>query len=256
MDLGISDKVAIVAGGSRGCGLAVAQALAAEGAAVFISGRDSGNVAEAVAHLTAAGGRAAGVAADMTTDQGAAQIVEGARAAFGEATILVVNPPSASQARTFDEVDDAAFQQANEIWVMSLVRLARRLLPAMQAAQWGRIVYMGSIGMKVLHLDDPMYAQNVRVAAAAVVKTLAHEYGRYGITANTIATGPFMSGLTKDYMAHGGLAEEQMLAQTAAKRWGRTEEMGAVVAFLCSQPASFVTGETIRVDSNYAHSLF
>jgi len=115
---------------------------------------------------------------------------------------------------------------------------------------------MGSIAMKVLHLDDPMYAQNVRVAAAGVVKTLAHEYGPHGITANTIATGPFMTGLTQDYIEGGGLAETAMLAMAASGRWGTPAEMGAVAAFLCSVPASFVTGETIRVDSGYTHSLF
>jgi 3-oxoacyl-[acyl-carrier protein] reductase len=256
MDIGIAGKVAVVAGGSRGCGLGIAKALAAEGAAVFLSGRQPDVVAQAVEAIRAAGGRADGVAADMVDPDGAGAIIEGARAAFGDPDILVVNPPSASQARSLAEVDDAAFQQANEIWVMSLVRLARLALPAMQARGWGRIVYIGSIGMKVLHLDDPMYAQNVRVAAAAVVKTLAHEFGRHGVTANTIATGPFYSGLSKDYMEGGGLDEAVMLAQTAAKRWGASEEMGAVVAFLCSKPASFVTGETIRVDSNYAHSLF
>ena len=256
MDLGIKDKVAVVAGGTRGCGLGIAQALAAEGARVLVSGRDRANADEAVAAIEAAGGKAAGVAADMATDDGAERIVRAARDAFGAPSILVVNPRPASLARGFEQVTDADFEDANQTWVMSLVRLARRVLPDMQAAGWGRILYMGSIGMKVLHLDDPMYAQNVRVAAAGVVKTLSHEYGRYGITANTIATGPFMTGLTKDYIEGGGLAETTMLSMTASGRWGTPAEMGAVAAFLCSAPASFVTGETIRVDSGYTHSLF
>jgi NAD(P)-dependent dehydrogenase (short-subunit alcohol dehydrogenase family) len=256
MDLEIARKVAVVAGGSRGCGFAIARALAAEGAAVFLSGREQGHVDDAVAAIRAAGGRASGIAADMTHEAGAAQIVATANAAFGPPAILVVNPPSASQKRGFAAAEDEDFREANEIWVMSLVRLARLTLPAMCEAGWGRIVYMGSIGMKVPHLDDPMYAQNVRVAAAGVVKTLSHEYGRHGITANTIATGPFLSGLSLDYMAGGGRGADEMLAQTASGRWGRPEEMGAVVAFLCSGPASFVTGETIRVDSGYTHNLF
>jgi len=256
MDLGIKDKVAIVAGGARGCGLGIAEALIGEGAKVVISGRDQAHVDEAVASLQARGGRAAGVVADMTTDEGADHIVKTARDAFGPPAILVVNPRPASLARGFEQVSDADFEDANQTWVMSLVRLSRRVLPDMQAAGWGRILYMGSVGMKSLHLDDPMYAQNVRVAAAGVVKTLSHEYGKYGITANTIATGPFLTGLSKDYVDGGGLAEDAMLSMTASGRWGRPEEMGAVAAFLCSAPASFVTGETIRVDSGYTHNLF
>ncbi|GAC1571913.1 MAG: SDR family oxidoreductase [Sphingomicrobium sp.] len=256
MDLGIRDKVAIIAGGTRGCGLGISLALAAEGARVLVSGRNQGNADEAVAAIEASGGKAAGVAADMATDEGADTIVQAAHDAFGPPAILVVNPRPASQSRGFNNVTDADFADANRTWVMSLVCLARRVLPHMQSAGWGRILYMGSVGMKVLHLDDPMYAQNVRVAAAAVVKTLAHEYGKFGITANTIATGPFMTGLTNDYVEGGGLAENAMISRTASGRWGTPAEMGAVAAFLCSAPASFITGETIRVDSGYTHSLF
>ena len=256
MDFGIAGKVAVIAGGSRGCGLAVTTSLAMEGVQVFLSGRQTEHVTSAVEAIRAAGGKAFGVVADMTTVEGVAKIVDGAKAELGEPTILIVNPPSASQKRAFEEYSDADFQEAGDIWVLTLVRLTRAVLPSMKHEQWGRIVYLGSIGMKVLHLDDPMYGSNVRVAAAATIKTLAHEYGSYGITANTIATGPFWSGLAKDYMEGGGLAEKKMLAQTATKRWGDPKEMGDVVAFLCSKQASFVTGETIRVDSNYAHSLF
>jgi len=256
MDLGIEGKCAIVGGGSRGCGLGVAQALAAEGAHVLLTGRDQAHVDAAVKSILDAGGTATGMVADMTVPGDAARVADTARTTFGPPTILVINPRPASQARGFENASDDDFRDANETWVMSLVYLARQVLPDMKAANWGRIVYLGSIGMKVLHLDDPMYAQNVRVAAAGVMKTLAHEYGKYGITANTIATGPFMSGLSLDYIAGGGLDEDQMLAMTASGRWGRPDEMGSVVASLCSALASFVTGETIRVDSGYTHSLF
>ena len=107
MDLGIKDKVAVVAGGTRGCGLGIAQALAAEGARVLVSGRDQANANEAVAAIEAAGGKAAGVAADMATDDGAERIVRAARDAFGAPSILVVNPRPASLARGFEQVTDA-----------------------------------------------------------------------------------------------------------------------------------------------------
>jgi 3-oxoacyl-[acyl-carrier protein] reductase len=102
-----------------------------------------------------------------------------------------------------------------------------------------------------------MYTSNTRVAVVGVMKTLAHEYGSYGITANVIATGPFLTGRSRAYMRDAGaLTEAQMVAATAMGRWGRPDEMGAVVAFLCSTRASYVSGETIRVDGGYSHSMF
>ncbi|MBB4614236.1 SDR family NAD(P)-dependent oxidoreductase [Novosphingobium taihuense] len=256
MDLKLKYKAAIVAGGSRGCGFAISGALAAEGAKVVITGREAEHVNKAVEQIRADGGTASGVVADMSNASGAKRIVDEAHAAFGPISVLVVNPRSASQTRGFEALTDEELDDAHQTWVMSIARLARGVLPDMKAAQWGRILCIGSIGMKVLHLEDPMYAQNLRVAAAALIKTLSHEYGTFGITANTIATGPFMSEVARRYMETGGLSAETMLAKTASGRWGDPKEMGAVAAFLCSDQASFITGETIRVDSGYTHSLF
>lgn len=257
MDLGLQDKIAIVAGGSRGCGLGIAQELAREGAAVALTGRDAAHVDSAAASIREAGGRALGIVADMVVKADVRRIVAETRAAFGDPLILVVNPPGPERCRGFETTPDDEFRRANEQWVMSLVMLARELIPAMRAQRWGRIVDIASVGVKTPHLEDPMYTSNTRVAVAGVVKTLAHEYGRYNITANTIATGPFLTGLAKSYMQDAGaLAEETMLGATALGRWGRPDEMGAVVAFLCSERASYVSGETIRVDGGYSPSLF
>ena len=257
MDLGLNDKIAVVAGGSRGCGRAIAEELANEGAAVLLSGRNADAVEATVAHIRARGGKAHGIVADMVTKEGAASIVSAARRAFGDPGILVVNPPGPNRMRGFEGTPDDEFRSANEHWVMTLVHLTREVLPAMKAQRWGRIVDIASIGVKSPHLEDPLYTQNTRVALVGVVKTLAHEYGRFGITANVIATGPFLTELSREYMRDvGALTQEQMMAATAMGRWGRPEEMGAVVAFLCSAKASYVSGETMRVDGGYSHSMF
>ncbi|HTZ69131.1 MAG TPA: SDR family oxidoreductase [Acetobacteraceae bacterium] len=257
MDLGISGKVAVVGGGSRGCGLAISAALAREGARVVLTGRQAAIVAAAVAGIRAAGGEAHGVVADLTRKPDAARIAAEARRVFGDPAILVVNPAWSDRTRGFAQTTDEQFQRGNDIWIMSVVYLLRELLPAMQAAKWGRVVVMGSIAMKEPHVEDPMYLGNTRVAAAALIKTLAHEYGRQGITANTIATGPFLTELSRSYMQdEGAYTEDAMMSLTAMGRWGRPEEMGDVVAFLCSERASYVSGETIRVDGGYGHSLF
>jgi 3-oxoacyl-[acyl-carrier protein] reductase len=257
MDLGLNDKVALVAGGSRGCGLAIASELAREGCAVILTGREPEHVERAVAGIEKDKGRVHGIVGDMSDEADATRIAAEAAARFGSPDILVINPPSASQARLLAGVSDEDLRRAFEIWVLSITYLARPLLPAMIEKGWGRIIYIGSIGMKMLHLEDPMYAQNVRVAAAGIIKTMAHEYGRSGITANCIATGPFLTDLTRSYMeADEALSEDHMLGATAAGRWGRPEEMGAVIAFLASTRAGYVSGETIRVDGGYTHNLF
>jgi 3-oxoacyl-[acyl-carrier protein] reductase len=257
MDLGLNDKVAVVAGGSRGCGRGIAEELAREGAAVVLSGRNADAVDATVAHIRAQGGRAHGVVADMVDKAGAGSIVAAARSAYGDPDILVVNPPGPTRLRGFESTPDGEFRSANEHWVMTLVHLAREVLPAMKARRWGRIVEIASIGVKTPHLTDPMYTQNTRVAVVAVVKTLAHEFGRYGITANVIATGPFLTDQSREYLRDAGArSEEQIVGATAMGRWGRPDEMGAVVAFLCSERASYVSGEAIRVDGGFSHSLF
>lgn len=264
MDLGIEDKVAVVAGGSRGCGRGVSEALANEGARVVLSGRVPEAVAACVAAIREAGGRAHGVVADMTHKQGAQRIIAEARSAFGDPDILIVNSPGpvpdrvTDRWRGFDNSSDDDFLEAYQDFVMSVVYLTREVLPAMRNKKWGRLVNLGSIAMKVPHLEDPMPATNIRVAVAALMKTLAQENGPYGITANTIATGPFESELSREYRASGtGIkTEEWYRKMLPVGRWGRPDEMGALTAFLCSRHAAFLTGETIRIDGGYTKSLF
>jgi len=127
----------------------------------------------------------------------------------------------------------------------------------MRAKRWGRIINVASVGVKTLHLKDPMYFANMRVEAVSITKNVAKEFGREGVTANVIATGPMLTERSKRYMeAAAARKEDEMISDTAVGRWGDPEDMGAVVAFLCSDRAGYVTGETVRVDGGYSHSLF
>jgi 3-oxoacyl-[acyl-carrier protein] reductase len=178
--------------------------------------------------------------------------------------ILVVNSPgpvpdrNTNHWRGFENCSDEDFLQVYQSFVMSVVYLVREVLLDMRKKQWGRLLNIGSIAMKTPHLEDPMPATNTRVAVAALMKTLSQENGPYGITANTIATGPFDSELSRDYRASGtGIkTEEWYRKMLPLGRWGRPEEMGALAAFLCSERAAFLTGETIRIDGGYTKSLF
>ena len=264
MDLGLNGKVAVVAGGSRGCGRGISESLAREGAHVLLTGRNQDAVDASVASILGSGGKAVGVVADMTVKAQAQRIIAEARKAFGEPDILIVNSPGSvpdpktNRWRGFENCSDEDFLEIYQMFVMSVVYLTREVLPAMRIKKWGRLLNIGSIAMKVPHLEDPMPATNIRVAVAALMKTLSQENGPYGITANTIATGPFDSELSRDYRASGtGIkTSEWYQKMLPVGRWGQPEEMGDLAAYLCSTRAAFLTGETIRIDGGYTKSLF
>lgn len=263
MDLGIAGRVAIVAGGSRGCGRGISEALAAEGVKVLLTGRQAEIVSAAEAGIRAAGGEATGVVADMTNESGVDSIFETACKTYGDPDILVVNAPAplvqkAGRLRGFENCEDDDYVVMFNNFVLSQVRLTRKVLPAMKQKGWGRLLNIGSIAFKTPHQEDPLPANDVRIATAPLQRILAHEYGRYGITANTIATGPFNSELSRDYLASDPTVKtrEWYLKMLPVGRWGEPIEMGWLSAFLCSDRAAFLTGEVIRLDGGYTKSLF
>jgi 3-oxoacyl-[acyl-carrier protein] reductase len=257
MDFKLADKVAIVAGGSRGCGLACAEELAREGASVVLTGRQQHIVEAAVARIEGAGGKVKGLVTEMISEADVRHIVGQCRETFGDPDVLVANPPAPSMATSgLEAIQESDYAIAYEYFVMSLVRFLKEVIPSMQAKRWGRIVTLGSVGMKSPHLQIPLYHQNIRVAAAAVMKTMAYEYGQYNITGNTIATGSFASDMANDYLADNNLPADVFSKVHPMGRVGRPDEMAAVVAFLCSDRASFISGETIRVDGAATRNLF
>jgi 3-oxoacyl-[acyl-carrier protein] reductase len=257
MDLGIDRKVALVAGGARGSGLAIAKCLADEGVRVVLTSREAELAEQAASEIRDSGRVAVGICGDMTSAGGPREIVAAARDALGMPDILIVNPPSPRRVRSLLDATTEDFVHAHERWVLSLVGLVQAAIPAMVEARWGRIVALGSMGMKTPHLKDPVYTLNVRVATAAVMKTVAAEYGPYNITANTLAPGRFDTSLADGYMAEpGALSADTRLAGIPLGRLGRPEELAAVATFLCSRQASYLTGEVIRVDGNASGSLF
>lgn len=263
MDMGIAGKIAVVAGGSRGCGRGISEALAAEGARVVLTGRQADSVAATVDAIRLAGGTAHGVVADMTVADGVASILAAAREAYGDPDILVVNSPApfpseSGKLRGFENCADEDYLTAFENFVLSQVRLTRAVLPAMKEKRWGRLLNIGSIAFKTPHQEDPMPANDVRIAVAPLMRILSQEFGPFGITANTIATGPFDSELARAYQASKPSVKtpEWYQKMLPVGRWGRPEEMGWLATFLCSDRAAYLTGEVIRLDGGYTKSLF
>jgi NAD(P)-dependent dehydrogenase (short-subunit alcohol dehydrogenase family) len=264
MDLGLTGKVALVSGGSKGIGRAVVDLLAAEGARVVVASRGKDAVDAAVLEVRAAGGDAVGVSADLTTEDGVATAVSAAREAFGSPDIAISNVASA------DPVDvltgpPGAFLAAYESMALSVVHLARAVVPDMREKGWGRLVNIGAgIAKEPPPQAKHAVAAMARAAVVALNKSLANELSASGITVNTIGTGFTATGTMMELMAsiaaRSGSTPEEVLAKftasTPARRAGLPEEVAAVVGLLCSSRGGYVTGQFIPVDGGALRSAF
>lgn len=253
MDFGITNRVAFVSGGSKGMGRAAARMLAAEGCKVAIVARTPGPIDELVSEITAAGGIAMGVAADLTTREGVARAVAAVTQALGAPDIAISNVQD-NIAGDFDDVSDADFKRFFETYAMSVVYLAREVLPAMKAKGWGRIVAIGSGAAKEPEgMIRHMLANTARPAAVGFIKTLSDEVARHGITVNSVGPGwigtdNMFEYLEKKVNIKRGDVDAFLHGVVPAGRVGTPEEAASLIAYLCSDLAGYITGEWIAVD--------
>jgi len=259
MDLGLAGKVALVSGGSSGMGLACAAELATEGAKVVIAARSPDRLETAAKGLREISADIGHISADMTDESGIAAAVEYTTKLFGAPEIVIANvlPPHRIG---FDSCTTEDFLDSYRYLTMSIVFLARAVIEPMKQRRWGRIINIGSHSVKEPHLVPSVPLANMgRVSAVALMKTLATELGPYNITANTIAVGTIKTPRSEWFLEQVGATEEfwaKEKREIPAGRFGRPEEIAAVVAFLASERASFVSGETIRVDAGAGRALF
>src|SRR6266542_4721672 len=188
MDLGIRDRVALVAAASKGIGFAAARELAREGARVFLCSRDQARASEAAQKIhDETGASVAGVGADVTDDEAIKRFVSIARERAGRIDILVSNaggPPASS----FADASLELFRQAFELNALSAIRLAKLVLPGMQAQRWGRIVNITSVSVKQ-PIDGLLFSNTVRAALTGWAKTVSNEVARDNVTINNVAPG-------------------------------------------------------------------
>jgi NAD(P)-dependent dehydrogenase (short-subunit alcohol dehydrogenase family) len=258
MDLGLQNRVAIVTGGSDGLGLATAGRLAAEGAAVAICGRDAGRLKEAAERLRANGSTVLDVQADVTRPGDLEALVASTVERFGRLDILV-NNAGTSAARGFDTVDDAAWQADLELKLFAAIRCVRLCVPHMRRAGAGRIVNVLNTGAKTPGARS-LPTSVSRAAGLALTKALSKELAHDGILVNAVCIGLVKSGQWERRWAHQGrpgtidafyqhMAKER---EVPVGRVGEAEELGALVAFLVSAQAAFITGVAINFDGGHS----
>jgi 3-oxoacyl-[acyl-carrier protein] reductase len=244
VDLGLKDRRALVTAASKGLGRACAEALAAEGARVFISSRDAVAIESTGKAIKAAGWLAADVSKDVES------LVEQARAKLGGLDILVVNaggPPPGTFESTPLESWDVAFR----LTLMSAVRLVKAALPDLKKSGQGRIVFITSVSVRQ-PIGNLALSNSLRAGVTGMAKTLSREVAPDAITVNCLAPDTILTDRMRQLAAAaGGDVEEELKRRAAAtpmKRLGDPAEFGAACAFLCSAHAGYITGQTIGVD--------
>ena len=258
MDLGIRNRRAIVCASSQGLGLACATSLAREGCVVFINGRDQSRLAQAVAQIEAATGvRATPVAADINTETGRATLT----AACSEPDILVNNnagPPPGALA----DWDHAAWLSALEANMLAPILLIRAVLPGMRERRFGRIVNITSAMVKSPRAHMGL-STAARTGLTALCKALVPEVAKDNVTINNLLPERIDTGrqrfLTERMMRMENITFEEARARIAdsiaAKRFGKPEEFGDACAFLCSEQASFISGQNLQLDGGSYRGL-
>jgi 3-oxoacyl-[acyl-carrier protein] reductase len=255
--------VALVAAASSGIGYASALELAREGARLFICSRDRGRIEAAAERIAAeTGAEVSGVAADVTSDEEAERFVRGARAAAGRVDVLVTNA-GGSPGSTFEETGLEMYRRAFELNALSAVRLAALVVPGMRERGWGRVVNITSISVKQ-PIAGLLLSNTVRAGLTGWAKTLSNEVAADGVTVNNVAPGWTLTARQEEHAvergARLGRTKEEMVESWAAevpmRRMARPEEIAAAIAFLASERASYITGQTVVVDGGWVKGLF
>jgi 3-oxoacyl-[acyl-carrier protein] reductase len=263
MDLGLSGRVGIVTAASSGLGKATAMELAAEGARVAINARSEELLQSAATEIrSATGAQVFALAGDVTNEDDVRRLVLETTNKFGRLDILVTNaggPP----AGFFDDFGPQHYRDAVELNLISTISLCREAAPHMRKRGWGRIVAITSIAAKQ-PVENLILSNTARAGVLGFMKSLSQQIAADGVTVNTVCPGFHLTerlrSLSSSIANNEGITVEEVYARwagsTPMKRIGNPNEFAAVVAFLCSERASYLTGTVIQVDGGAYRALY
>jgi 3-oxoacyl-[acyl-carrier protein] reductase len=263
MDLGLTGRVAIVAGASKGLGRSIAVGLAREGAHVAICARSQDLITSTAKFIEATYAVAAlPIVADLRHPADIDRVVDATIQRFNRVDILLNNAGGPAP-KSFEESSGDDWEKAMGLNFLSGVRLIQRVLPPMKARRWGRIVNILSSGVKQ-PIDGLVQSNAARAAMAGAAKTLAREVAVHGILVNNICPGRIQTERVNEVDAatarRKGVSVEDVRRESCREipmgRYGQPEEFANAVIFLTSECASYITGSTLQVDGGYIRSLW
>ena len=263
MDLGIQNRVAMVAAASKGLGRATAEALGREGCRVSIFSRSAESLREAEDSIRRSGASdVLSVAGDISNPADLETWFRATEQRFSAVAILVTNTGGPPAAR-FAQLTEEQWRIGIESTLMNVVRMSRMVIPGMQKRAWGRIVHITSLAAKQ-PIDLLTISSTLRAGLSALTKTMANQFARDNILVNAVLPGHVMTDrqthLNTLRSREEGISKEQYARRVEETiplgRYGRPAEIGDVIAFLCSERASYVTGASIQVDGGLIQSTF
>lgn len=241
----LTGKVALVTGGSKGLGQAMARGFAEAGADIVICSRHADELEQALPEiLKGTGVRGRAFVTDMTDRQDVERLAASALEAMGRVDILVNNAGS-NVPQMIDEIEDEMWDRIVELNLTSCMSLSRALVPQMKQRKWGRIIHISSVMGLASKAGRSCYSAT-KAALIGMARAMALDLGPHGITCNCIAPGPFLTDLPKSVLSQ---AEQETFAQrTALGRWADPRELAGPALLLASDAGSYITGETLLVD--------
>ena len=263
MNLGLINRVCLVTAASSGLGKATALELSAEGARVVINSRNEQRLQTASTEIQAAtGGEVHPIAGDVTNHDFVRTLISTTKARLGSVDILVANaggPP----AGFFDDFEAQHYRDAVELNLISTINLCREAVPHMRESGWGRIVAITSIAAKQ-PVENLILSNTARAGVLGFMKSLSQQVASFGITVNTVCPGYHLTerlaSLGRQIAEKEGATVDQIYARwaemTPMKRIGEPREFAAVVAFLCSERAGYLTGTAIQIDGGAYRALY
>ncbi|MFN8591080.1 MAG: glucose 1-dehydrogenase [Thermomicrobiales bacterium] len=249
----LAGQVALVTGAGTGIGAAIAKRLAADGATVHVTGRRAENTQQTAAAIIAAGGTARWAVLDVSDGCAVAQVIAAAAAQEGRLDILVANAALAGLAAylgPLTEVSDDQWRQIIDVNLSGVFFCAREAARVMIPRRSGCIVTIGSVNSFTPEADVPAYAA-AKGGVLLLTKSLARDLGPYGIRVNGVAPGGTDTPRMEEAIATLGMTHEQLVGRIPLGRRGQSDEIAAVVAFLASDEASYISGQTIAVDGGF-----